>query len=77
MEQPQGFVDMEHLDFICKLHKSIYGLKQVLRAWFNCLSNSLLNLGFTASLVDFSLFIFIHADIKVFLLIYVDDIVVT
>jgi hypothetical protein len=77
MEQPRGFVDMKHPDFVCKLHKSIYGLKQAPRAWFHCLSTSLLELGFTASLVDSSLFIFIHGDIKVFLFTYVDDIMVT
>ena len=27
MEQPQGFVDQEHPDLVCKLHKAIYGLK--------------------------------------------------
>jgi hypothetical protein len=77
MEQPQGFISKEHPDFVCKLQKSIYGLKQAPRAWFHCLSTALQELGFSASLVDSSLFIFIHGDIKVFLLIYVDDIVVT
>jgi len=27
MEQPQGFVDTRHLDYVCRLHKAIYGLK--------------------------------------------------
>jgi hypothetical protein len=66
MEQPHGFVDMEHPDFVCKLHKSIYGLKEAPRAWFNCLSNSLLDLGFTASLVDSSLFILFMVILRCF-----------
>jgi hypothetical protein len=77
MEQPQGFVSKEHPDFVCKLRKSIYGLKQAPRAWFHCLSTSLLELGFTASLVESSLFFFLHGAIKVFMLIYVDDIIIT
>jgi hypothetical protein len=77
MEQPKGFVDATNPDFVCKLHKSIYGLKQAPCAWFHCLSTALLELGFTASLVDSSLFLFFHADITIFMLVYVDDIIVT
>jgi hypothetical protein len=77
MEQPQGFIRKDHPNYVCRLHKSIYGLKQAPRAWFHCLSTALLELGFLASLVDSSLFTFIKGAIKVFLLVYVDDIVVT
>jgi hypothetical protein len=77
MEQPQGFVDKDYLHHVCRLHKSLYGLKQVPRAWFNRLSQFLLDLGFKASLVDPSLFIFHHGNIKLFMLIYVDDILLT
>jgi hypothetical protein len=77
MEQPQGFVDKAHPDYVCKLHKSLYGLKQAPRAWFNRLSSFLLELGFVASLVDPSLFIFTHDNIRLFMLIYVDDIILT
>lgn len=76
MEQPQGFIDSSKPDHVCQLHKSIYGLKQAHRAWFNCLSSALLDLGFIASLVDSSLFIFIQHNIEIYLLIYVDDIIV-
>jgi hypothetical protein len=59
MEQPPGFIDNTRLDQVCKLHKAIYGLKQVPRAWFTRLSNFLLDLGFKGSLVDTSLFIYL------------------
>jgi hypothetical protein len=77
MEQPQGFVDKEYPHYVCKLQKSLYGLKQAPRAWFNCLSSFLLELGFTASLVDPSLFLHHFGSIRLFMLIYVDDIILT
>jgi hypothetical protein len=75
MEQPQGFIDREHPDYVSKLHKSLYGLKQAPRAWFNRLSSFLVELGFIASLVDPSLLIFTRGSIRLFMLIYVDDII--
>jgi hypothetical protein len=77
MEQPKGFVDKNHPHSVCKLQKAIYGLKQAPRAWFNRLSSYLLDIGFTASLVDNSLFILISGSIQIFMLIYVDDIIIT
>jgi hypothetical protein len=77
MEQPLGFIDKEHPDMVCKLHKTIYGLKQAPRAWFTRLSNFLLELGFKGSLVDTSLFIYVHENIQIYMLVYVDDILIT
>jgi hypothetical protein len=77
MEQPSGFIDVAHPDQVCKLHKAIYGLKQAPRAWFTRLSNFLLDIGFKGSLVDTSLFIYLHGSVQVYMLIYVDDILIT
>ena len=41
VEQPPGFVDHIHLDFIFKLDKALYGLKQAPRAWYERLSSFL------------------------------------
>jgi len=77
MDQPPGFIDSEHPDYVCRLHKSIYGLKQAPRAWFTRLSTALLELGFIGSQVDHSLFMCHSGSTHIFLLIYVDDIIVT
>lgn len=57
--------------------KSLYGLKQAPRAWFDRLFVFLINIGFTSSTSDPSIFIFKQNTILVLMLIYVDDIILT
>jgi histone deacetylase 1/2 len=59
------------------LHKSLYGLKQTPRAWYTRLSDFLLSIGFLASKVDTSLFILFDDTNTFYLLVYVDDILLT
>jgi hypothetical protein len=77
MAQPLGFIDSTQPSHVCKLHKSLYGLKQAPRAWFERFTSHLLTLGFTASLADASLFVLHHGSTTVYLLLYVDDIIIT
>uniref|UniRef100_A0A2N9IQM4 Integrase catalytic domain-containing protein n=1 Tax=Fagus sylvatica TaxID=28930 RepID=A0A2N9IQM4_FAGSY len=77
MTQPQGYIDPTHPNLVCKLHKSIYGLKQAPRTWFDSFTSQLLHLGFTASTADSSLFIYKNESVIAYLLLYVDDIVLT
>jgi hypothetical protein len=46
------------LDMVCKLNKSLYGLKQASRAWYNWFASYFLYLGFTKAKLDTSLFIY-------------------
>jgi len=77
MEQSQGFVDPAFTNYVCKLHKALYGLKQAPCAWFTNLSHTLLEIGFSSSQVDPSLFVYHTNGSHIFLLVYVDDIIVT
>jgi hypothetical protein len=77
MSQPPGFVHPQYLNYVCKLQKALYGLKQALRAWFSRLSIRLLALGFKGSQSDSSLFIYKSFAFTMYILIYVDDILIT
>jgi histone deacetylase 1/2 len=76
MHQPPGFQDPHYPDYVCKLQKALYGLKQSPRAWYSRLSDRLHQLGFTSSVADTSLFIFCQAGVTIYVLVYVDDIVI-
>jgi len=76
MQQPPGF-DSGDKSLVCKLNKAIYGLKQAPRQWFQRLKQILLQLGFVDSKCDPSLFIYRDNNNTVYVLIYVDDIIIT
>ena len=71
MYQPDGF--NQDNDLVCKLNKSVYGLKQAARAWNDKFNDFLIDLNFVRS--DFDPGIYIKQDEKttVYILLYVDD----
>ncbi|XP_071714802.1 uncharacterized mitochondrial protein AtMg00810-like [Rutidosis leptorrhynchoides] len=77
MEQPLGFLDLKFPNRVCRLKKALYGLKQAPRAWFQRLSSFLISLGFVCSWADTSLFVLKMASDILYLLVYVDDIILT
>lgn len=52
MKQPQRFVNEQHPDYVLKLNKAIYGLKQSGREWNSKLDEVLRNIGFSACVND-------------------------
>ena len=56
IKQSPDFIDYNRPSFVCRLRKSLYGLKQVPRAWFTTLYNFLLSYGFRQSKTDAYLF---------------------
>jgi hypothetical protein len=77
MKQPPDFENPHALHYICKLDKALYGLKQAPRAWYSRLNSKLSSLGFIPSKTDTSLFLYNRSCIIIYVLIYVDDIIVT
>jgi len=55
-QQPPGFADPSHPDYVCLLQKSLYGLKQAPRAWYQRFATYIHQLGFVPSVSDTCLF---------------------
>jgi hypothetical protein len=75
--QPMGFVDLTQPDRVCRVNKSLYGLKHAPQAWYIRFTTYLLTLGFVETKSNTSLFVFHCGADTVYLLLYVDDIVLT
>ncbi|GKA41760.1 retrotransposon protein, putative, ty1-copia subclass [Tanacetum coccineum] len=52
MVQPEGFVDPKHPRKVCKLQRSIYGLKQASRSWNKRFDEKIKKFGFAQNLDD-------------------------
>ena len=76
MQVPQGYSTKLPSNVVCKLKKSLCGLKQANRQWFEKLTTFLINLGYKQSYVDTSLFTLQTAHSFTALLIYVDDVLI-
>ena len=74
MLPPQGYLQPGDTR-VCKLNKSLYGLKQASRQWFHKLTGSLLSFGYIQSKADTSLFTKYRNGSFTALACYVDDIV--
>lgn len=71
------FKTPQNPNHVCKLHKALYGLKQTPRQWFETLSSFLQTTDFHISSADPSFFIYNQNSIQIYLLIYVDDILIS
>lgn len=76
MLQPPGYEDKSYPTHVCTLPRSLYGLKQAPRALFTRLHDYLVSVGFCPSKTDVSLFICSTDAVQLYLLVYVDDILV-
>ncbi|GJS44884.1 ribonuclease H-like domain-containing protein [Tanacetum coccineum] len=77
MNQSLGFVDARFPNHVCRLLRSLYGLKQAPRAWFQRFAGYATRAGFYHSRCDSSLFIYRQGSQVAYLLLYVDDIILT
>nr|KYP76032.1 Retrovirus-related Pol polyprotein from transposon TNT 1-94 [Cajanus cajan] len=78
MDQPPGFVAQGGSGLVCKLQKSLYGLKQSPRAWFGRFSKVIQEFGMIRCETDHSVFFRRSSTHRfIYLVVYVDDIVIT
>ncbi|KAM0019206.1 putative RNA-directed DNA polymerase [Helianthus debilis subsp. tardiflorus] len=77
MEAPPGFNENFKAGEICRLKKSLYGLKQSPRAWFERFTLAMKKYGFKQSNSDHTLFLKRRGNLVTCLIIYVDDMILT
>nr|KAJ0213981.1 hypothetical protein LSAT_V11C400194770 [Lactuca sativa] len=77
ISQPPGFIHPDFPTHVCKLKKSLCGLKQAPRVWYLEVTSFLVSISYRKSRADPSLFIYNSNGIISYLLVYVDDFVLT
>ena len=76
MNQPMGFQSQEYPNYVCKLQKAFYGLKQASRAWYGKIAEFMTHSGYSMSFVDSSLFVKANKGKLAIVLVYVDDLII-
>ncbi|GJY00349.1 retrotransposon protein, putative, ty1-copia subclass [Tanacetum coccineum] len=76
MVQPEGFVDPKHPRKVCKLQRSIYGLKQASRSWNKRFDEEIKRFGFDQNLDEPCVYQKASGSNVTFLILYVYDIII-
>ncbi|GJS75609.1 retrotransposon protein, putative, ty1-copia subclass [Tanacetum coccineum] len=76
MEQPKGFVNPKYPKRVCKLKRSIYGLKQASRQWNKRFDDEIKKFGFTQNPDEPCVYLKASGSNVTFLILYVDDILI-
>ncbi|GJZ90850.1 putative RNA-directed DNA polymerase [Tanacetum coccineum] len=76
MEQPEGYVDPNYPNGVCKLQRAIYGLKQASRQWNKRFDEEIKRFGFTQNRDEPCVYRKASGSNVVFLILYVDDILI-
>ena len=74
MVQHEGLSDNDSMQIVCKLRKSIYGLKQASRQWYQRFHQVILSFGFEVNIVDDCVYHKFCRSKVIFLILYVNDI---
>ncbi|GBE78927.1 predicted protein [Sparassis crispa] len=72
MQQPEGF-HQGGPEMVCRLNKSLYGLKQGARQWNKKLHEVLTKMGFTRLQSDRSIYVYIREDVRIIVPVFIDD----
>jgi hypothetical protein len=77
MEQPEGFNQPGQEHLVCKLKKSLYGLKQSLRQWYKRFDSYMIKIGYRRCEYDYCVYVRSLDDGSfIFLLLYMDDMLI-
>ncbi|GKA99100.1 retrotransposon protein, putative, ty1-copia subclass [Tanacetum coccineum] len=76
MTQPEGFVNPKYPNHVCKLKRSIYGLKQASRQWNKRFDDEIKKFGFTQNRDEPYVYQKASGSYVTFLILYVDDILI-
>jgi hypothetical protein len=73
MKQSKGFVLKGNKELVCKLNKSLYGMKQSPRMWYQNFDTYILGLGFVRSMDDHCVYSKQVGNHFIYVVLYVDD----
>jgi hypothetical protein len=76
MQQPEGFIQAGEENKVCKLQRSIYGLKQSGRSWYRKIDNFFDNLGLQRTHADNCVYRLCKNEVVVIVAVYVDDLLI-
>ena len=76
MAQPEGYVNPKFPNRVCKLQRSIYGLKQASRQWNKRFDSEIKKFGFSQNLDEPCVYHKVSGSEVIFLILYVDDILI-
>ncbi|GJW93471.1 retrotransposon protein, putative, ty1-copia subclass [Tanacetum coccineum] len=74
IKQPEGFVNQKFPNQVCKLKRSIYGLKQASRQWNKRFDDEIKKFGFSQNRDEPCVYVKDSGSYVTFLILYVDDI---
>ncbi|KAL0448478.1 UNVERIFIED_CONTAM: Retrovirus-related Pol polyprotein from transposon RE2 [Sesamum latifolium] len=77
MDQPVGFISIEEEQKVCRLHRSIYGLNQASQNWNIHFDEVIKSYDFVMNEFDPCIYKKVSGSSVVFLVLYVDDILLT
>ena len=74
ISQPTGFEEVGEENMVCKLQKSIYGLKHASRQWYLKFDEVVTAIGFKENIVDQCIYMKVNGSKYIFLVLHIDDI---
>jgi len=77
MDQPVRFIEEGKKHMVCKLKKSIYGLKQASKQWYLKFNDTIVSFEFKENIVNRCIYLKVSWSKFIILMLYVDDILLT